>query len=377
MKLRNSLSVIFTLSGSIIGAGILGLPYAFAKSGFFIGLIWMVVLGAVMIYLNLSLGEISLRTKGRHHLLGYAEKYLGKWGKRAMFFAIFFEIYASLLAYLIGEGQSLSRLFTGSTGLALVFGIGFWFILSMLVYGGIKRLKTVEYWGVTSFIVTLFVIIAVLSPKIGISNITAIHPAEMFFPFGIALFALLGFTSIPNIREEISRNRKFMKKAVFFGTLIPIIAYILFSFVFVGVLGQGVDQVATNSFTGLVGKLLILLGSLTMLTSFFVLSFALRDIVSSDLKETKFAFLIVSIAPLVLYLLASLFRFAGFATVLGIGGAVAGGILSILVMLINIRSKKIGDRKPEYKVPINWIVTIILGLVFVAGIVVEIFNIVW
>ena len=29
-----------TLSGTMIGAGILGLPFVFAKSGFLIGLVW-------------------------------------------------------------------------------------------------------------------------------------------------------------------------------------------------------------------------------------------------------------------------------------------------------------------------------------------------
>ena len=32
----------FTLSGTTIGAGILGLPYVFSQSGFFIGVFWIV-----------------------------------------------------------------------------------------------------------------------------------------------------------------------------------------------------------------------------------------------------------------------------------------------------------------------------------------------
>ena len=71
----------FTLTGTIIGAGILGLPYVFSKSGFFIGAFWLIFLGFVMLFVNLCLGEVSLRTKKIHQLPGYAEKYLGKSGK--------------------------------------------------------------------------------------------------------------------------------------------------------------------------------------------------------------------------------------------------------------------------------------------------------
>jgi len=70
-------ATVFTLTGTVIGAGILGLPYVFAKSGFFVGLFWLIFLGIITIYFNLALGEVTLRTKGVHHLPGLAEKYLG------------------------------------------------------------------------------------------------------------------------------------------------------------------------------------------------------------------------------------------------------------------------------------------------------------
>jgi len=71
-KKRNFLSAAFTLTGTIIGAGILGLPYVFAKAGFVIGLFWLIFLGLTLIFVKLCLGEIILRTKQTHQLPGYA-----------------------------------------------------------------------------------------------------------------------------------------------------------------------------------------------------------------------------------------------------------------------------------------------------------------
>src|SRR3989344_5504492 len=93
------------LIGTTIGAGFLAIPYAIAKSGFFVGLFYLVFLGLVILYLNLALGEIGLRTQGQHQLTGYAQRYLGKWGKRLMFFSMIFGIYAAILAYLTGVGN--------------------------------------------------------------------------------------------------------------------------------------------------------------------------------------------------------------------------------------------------------------------------------
>ncbi len=163
----------------------------------------------------------------------------------------------------------------------------------------------------------------------------------------MVLFALLGFNSIPELRRELGKDKKLLKKSIFLGCFIPIVLYVMFSFVFVGVLGKSVSEVATLSFTGILGNILLLLGIFTMMTSFFVLSFSLRDYFIFDLKNRRILFLFVSIIPLVLYLLVHFFNLAGFVRVLGIGGAISGGITGILILLMNIQAKKNGKRKPE------------------------------
>ena len=74
-----------------------------------------------------------------------------------------------------------------------------------------------------------------------------------------------------------------------------------------------------------------------MLTSYFVLSFSLKDIFLYDLKKKKMSFLFVSVIPLVIYLLVTFFNLADFVMVLGIGGVISGGITAILIFLMNLR----------------------------------------
>jgi tyrosine-specific transport protein len=378
MKLRNKkfLATAFTLTGTIIGAGILGLPYVFSRAGFLAGLFWLVFLGAVMIYVNFYLGEVSLRTKDFHQLSGYAGKYLGKWGKRIMFFAVIFGIYSALLAYLVGEGQSFSQLFTGGFDYAILFGIGFWFLMTMLLTGGLKRLKSIEYWGVVFIMLVIFILVFVLLPDVKFNNLSYISVPQLFLPFGVVLFALLGFTSIPELRNEIRGDEKMLKKAIFVGALVPIVLYTLFALVFVGVLGMNVEQVATLSFGNLFGSLLIVLGIFTMLTSYFVLSFSLKDMFIYDFGKDKLVFLFVSLIPLLLYLVVSIFDLAGFVTVLGIGGVVSGGLTGVLILLMNRVAKKNGERKPEYSVRINWFIIGFLSLIFIVGALFEILKVI-
>lgn len=362
----------FTLTGSIIGAGILGLPYVFAKSGFLVGLFWLLFFGALLIFVNLALGEVMLRTRGIHQLSGYANKYLGKWGQRIMFSAMVFGVYSALLAYLIGEGESISKIIPGNIP-PIIFGIMFWLVMTLLLKEGMKGLKKVEMWGVIGIILIVLGIFIKFIPSINPTNLIVWNSASFTVPIGVVMFALLGFTSIPELKREIKGNEKLLKRAIIVGTLIPVVLYILFSVVFIGVLGKNVNEVATLS----LGPFATILGIFTMLTSYFVLSFSLRSTFKYDMKTPKWStFLFSSIIPLVLYVLVTKFNIMGFALVLGLGGVVSGGITGILILLMAKKAKSStrNGKDPEIKIPINWFLIIILSLVFLVGIILQIIG---
>ena len=357
----------FTLTGTIIGAGILGLPYVFSKSGFLVGLFWILFLGFIMILTNLFLAETILRTKGTHQLTGYAEKYLGKTGKKLMFFAMVFGIYSALLAYLVGEGSSLSQLLPGNIN-PLYLAISFWLLMTLLLHYGLNGLKKIETWGVIAIITIILGIFIYFLPQVQPSNLTTINKSNFFLPFGVTLFALLGFTSIPELAREISPTKKLLKKSIILGTAIPIILYILFSLIFVGVLGNNVEQVATLSF----GNIINLLGMFTMLTSYFVLSFSLEDMFHFDLKKSKqTTFFWVSLFPLALYLITTNFKFTSFINILSVGGVVSGSLTGILILLMHQKARKKGNRKPEFKLKNSWLIITIISLIFILGTICE------
>ena len=359
----------FTLAGTTIGAGILALPYIFSQSGFFIGVFWLIVLGFILLLVNLYLGEIALRTKTTHHLPGYAGKYLGKKGEVLMFITVAFGIYSALLAYLIGEGQSFSILFFGNLDYSIHFAVGFWFIMTLLLSQGLKELKKIELWGVLIIISIIFIIFFKFIPDVNVSNFVQYDLSNFFLPFGVIMFALLGFTSIPELRMEIRGQENLLKKAILVGASIPVILYFIFTYVFVGVLGKTVEQVDTISF----GNIIVILGIFTMLTSYFVLSFSLRDIFIFDFKKKRWVFYFVSLLPLFLYLAVSFFELADFVKILGIGGVISGGLAGILILLTNLKAKEKGNRNPEFSIPINWLIIGILSLIFLAGIWFELF----
>jgi hypothetical protein len=53
--------------------------------------------------------------------------------------------------------------------------------------------------------------------------------------------------------------------------------------------------------------------------------------------------------------------------VIAISGVIAGGMEGVLIILMAMKAKKLGDRKPEYTIKINKIIATVLIALFVIG----------
>lgn len=368
IKNRHFYAAIATLVGTIIGAGVLGIPYSIARAGFLTGLVNLVVLGIAVLILYLFMGEVVLRTRGNHQLTGYAEMYIGKTGKKLMVFAMIFGIYGALLAYLIGEGEALAAIFGSSN--FIFFSLLFFVIVSAVIYRGLDAIESSEL--VLSAIVMLIVIIisAYAMPRIESANLSSFRLSSIFLPFGVILFALAGTIAIPEMKEELRHSRKLLKKAIIIGALAPTILYIIFCFAVVGSMGMKTTEIATIGLAEILGQKMFILGNLfavlAMATSFLTLGLALKEMYHYDYHfSRKVSWLLTIIPPLALFFMLN----EGFVGVIGITGGIAMGLEGVLVVLIYRKAKRIGARKPEYTLPKSNAVDYALILIFVMGMV--------
>src|SRR3989344_2730809 len=174
------------LIGTVVGAGFLGIPHIVASSGFLLGILHIAVIGSAVCLLMLYLAEIALRTKDHYQLPGYAKKYLGPVGKTLMLVATIGGIYAALVAYLIGQGQSLSFLFTELTQQSLPTILIVWLIFTCITHRR-KSVGKSECLGVAFMIILMLIIIALYTPRIQTTNLTSLSCKNALLPFGVIL----------------------------------------------------------------------------------------------------------------------------------------------------------------------------------------------
>ena len=354
------------LLGTTIGAGIFGMPYVFAQSGFFIGIIHLLILGSVVLLVNLLVGEVTLRTKKIHMLAGYAGKYLGKWGKTLVALAAVFGIFGSMVAYIIGEGEVLSIIFGGSP---LFYSLLFFAFFASIIYFDLKAVAKSDLIFLVIMLGVVFIIAALGIPHINFANLASINLSNFFLPYGVVLFALVGASAIPEMKEELKNNKKSFKKAIFLGTVIPFVVYLIFTLVVVGITGINTTEIATVGLGETLGQYMVLLGNLfaalAMATSFITVGLAMRWMLHYDYDIPKnLSWLITILVPLTIFLLGA----KSFIGVIGLTGAVAGGVEGIPLMLMAKAAKKKGEIKPAYSIPLSWFVVILISILFLFGI---------
>lgn len=356
-------AAVAVLIGTIVGAGFLGIPYVVSQSGFLIGAIHIIFLGLIIMAVNLCMGEVVLRTKGEHQMTGYAEKYLGGKGKSIMFFMLVFGIFSALVAYLVGISESISYLIRGDASLSLFTALAIWVFLSLITFFGMKTFKQGEVIGLILVTLFFFGIFFYLFPKVSIENLSHFIPSNFFAPFGTVLFALLAFSAIPELGRILEKEKKKMKRVIFLGSFIPIIGYLIFTLIVVGVKGAAVPEISTIG----LGAVFVYLGIITMTTSYFALATVLKSMLHFDYNFKKStAWALISGFSLLLYIITIKMHF-GFSNILNASGIISGSITGILIMLMLRKAKREGDKKPEYSFPLNAILIVIITLVFVLG----------
>ncbi len=367
---------IATLTGAIIGAGVLGIPYVMMQAGVLTGLLVLLIVGAVVTTVNLCVGEITLRTKGLHQLSGYVGIYLGEGGKRLMTVAMVVGNYGALLAYIIGEGRSLAEIFGGNPWL---WSTGFFVFGSIILYFGLTAVGISEIvLNAVKFSAFGIVFVLMLSSRFfETSRLAGFDITKIFVPYGVILFACLGAIAIPEIKEELSRHLKDMRNAIIAGTCIPLILYALFGIAVVCVTGIATTEVANIGIGRVLGFVPLVLVNifaiLAMATSFIALGFGLKEMYEEDYRIPHvWAFLLTITVPVILILLG----IHSFIKILGVTGALAGGLEGILLLLTYWNARKHGQRKPEYEVNIGLVPIALIIIVFVIGAIITIKGVV-
>lgn len=345
---------IQSLAGTIIGVGMLGLPYVALEAGFFITLFYLLFFGCVIGLTHLCYAEVTLRTKTPHRFTGYVGEYFGLTWKHITLLQGLISLWGSLLIYTIVGAKFLYislTPFLSSFGWHITeseVGVIFFLIVSSVVWRGDLTVGRQEFFFTLPmiFLIILIFVKAITSPYFSSDILFPSHFGNWVLPYGITLFALSGFSAVPMLEHILAPARKRGMRfrysfIVFSGTLIPAFLYILFTWGVFGVSGFLTTKDALSGLAGSLGPGIVTLGAvlalLAIYTSFISVGEELEKTFSEDYGVSRLkSFILTMFIPLGLYLL----NVRDFIGIIEFVGAIMGGYVGVMVILLLWRTER-------------------------------------
>ena len=237
VKTNKFLGSILLISGTTIGAGMLGLPVTTGFAGFFPTLIFLFLFWGYMLITAFLYLEANLSVKGNVNLITMAEHTLGFWGKAVAWVFYLLLLYSLTAAYMAGSAPLFTeaiRLFSGYTIPSWAGPLPLVAIFGIFIYLGSASsdyINRILMFG----LVAAYLILAILLPAHADFNlIKHMDTKAVVFSFPILLTSYGFHIIIPTLTNYMRHDVKKMKLALVIGSLIPLIIYIVWEFLVLG-----------------------------------------------------------------------------------------------------------------------------------------------
>jgi len=342
---KTFLRATLTMTGTIIGAGIFGVPAVITEAGIVTGSIlfwitWLVILATHLLYLELILLRESALKMGkshskRHRLPGYVSASLGPWAKYVTAAIQSLQLIGASFAYLIIGGEFVGFLLTrfGVVAGETLFQVVFWLIGALAILLALRAMSKIESVLTWALLFVLTVLVVGAGFQADSTRFVAANWELAFMPIGVFLFSLFGMTIIPEVFEITGRRPARTRHAVILGSFTAALFTWLFGIFVSSAVPAGVapDRAAmVDLLPGGLWWVLPLVGLFAVLTSFITSAFGLKMMYRIELKQPRIIARLVALgAPLALLFLVP----TDFLVALDVVGVFFTGGNALLVVL--------------------------------------------
>ncbi len=379
------------ITGTTIGAGMLGIPLSAIGLGFWatIGLMllmWLLSIAAAFLIL-----EVNLADRLHLHFNTMALKTLGHVGQLVMTLSFLGLLYALTVAYINGGSSLLSvglKHLINFDLAKLPSAIIFTVVLGFFIYTSTRATDLLNR-GFMAIKFVLLILVAVLCvPHIDVVNLmtnktTQPHSLWLAIP---VFFTAFGYqTIIPSLSQYAEFNIPVLKRAIIIGSGISLLLYLLWQTLSFGIIPptgnnsfETLDSNSVGAFIELMGFLInkpsitLIINSfahVALITSFLGVTLCifdfLRDILPKNKINTRLNVALVTfLPPLFLAIVAP----QGFTQLLSYAAAFLATLACVLPALMVYQIRKNKTATLPYQTPGGWFtpaVVMLIGIVII------------
>lgn len=223
------------VSGTCIGAGMLGLPISTALGGFYPSALSFIFCWFMMCISAFLMLEVSLWYPEETNLISMAKATLGKPGEIIAWVIYILFLYALMTAYTTVAGGIIAK---GLTKVGLSESWGTWIIVALfagIVYLGARWVDWTNRFLMAGLIAAYFALVFNVVPKVSLDLLAQGHP-KYLLSAGPLLVTSFGFhLLIPSLKNYLHSDIRSLRWAIFWGSLLPLVVYLMWEMLILGV----------------------------------------------------------------------------------------------------------------------------------------------
>jgi len=238
VKVSHYLGAILLIAGTTIGAGMLALPIGTAFCGFGPALLAFLGVWGIMLFSAYLFLDVNLSLPGETNFITMCEKTLGTWGKVVCWITYLLLLYSLTAAYIAGSAGIFQEAVHWTFGIEMPVQVGY-FCLPVL-FGGFVYLGTVGVDVINRALmlglaISYVLLVGGLPEHIVVERLTHVDFTPFFFGVLLVLTSFGYHIIIPSLTTYMHHDRKHLRRAIFIGSLLPLLIYILWETLTLGI----------------------------------------------------------------------------------------------------------------------------------------------
>lgn len=347
---------VLLIAGTTIGAGMLALPVITSFGGFFPSLIIFALCYVMMLCSAFFFLDVNLSMPGETNLITMAERTLGKAGKAVSWILYLLLLYSLLAAYIAASAplfqagvlalcSSNISTFLARFCLPVVFG--------SFLYLGTRGVDYINRLLMLGLGLSYVILVAFVPSHIQPSFLLHIDFSASLISIPVVLTAFGYHIIIPSLTTYLHHDRRLLRKAILWGSLLPVVVYLFWQLIVIGAVPQSllstawIEGIAATGplakvlHSPIISKSALFFSFFAIVTSFLGVSLSLSDFLTDGLKIKKswegrlLAYILTFLPPMIFVF--SLQR--GFYLALQYAGVIVAVLLGILPAAMASRLK--------------------------------------
>ena len=237
-----TLGAVLLIAGTAIGAGMLGIPISTGASGMFAATF---LLGSMFIYmlvtLFLFLEAMYYCPNPSTNLIGLCRKLSGPLTESFAWLLFLTLLYVAAASYMIGSGEILASSFAIFKGQKMIASIIFALFFSGIAFFKMEWIDRLNRLLIVGLIVAFFLLISSSAPHIKASNFSGGTPWLAIAAIPTVVTSFTSHIILPSMRTYLDNNLSLLKKAILIGCGIPLVFYLTWEFIILGLLPHSGD----------------------------------------------------------------------------------------------------------------------------------------